>query len=346
MKALRCAHLLALPLWVAVAAAGTLQTSYDVEVTQRVPLGVLPATGLYRYACCPNGWCAIVHSSGSVIVVDRQGTVRFRRNDMPELTWSTACTCDAGNRLWIGAPNVIKEFDFTPSGEPHLLRTFKAGGAIHRILVTDKEIYLLGEARVAGMDVLLRRFRKADGTFLGALPVQAGRRPWQTFAELGDLRARLLVSGSLVALDEGLLYIPQNPLEFRLYGNQGQLVDVRRPFVQHFRSVDLDHLASASGPGLLQELDWVMSALALPDRKLVVQMVTRVPSAWPEAPTEPQVYLAIFDRNLELLTEDVWLDPAVLPGVLAGVDETGELGFVEIVSGATSWLFKARLKER
>jgi hypothetical protein len=337
--------LLMAPLWIA-AAAGTTRAGYEIEVLQRIPLGVLPATGLYRSACCPDGSCAILHNSGSVIVVDGEGTIRFNQTNVPEFTEATACACDAANRLWVGAAGLIKSFELTPAGKPRLIQTFQASGAIHRILVTGDQIYVLGQARAAGADVLLRRFRKADGTFLGAVPLEAGRRPWSSFTELGDLRAQLLVNGSLVPFGDGLLYIPANPLELRRYGSQGQPVDTQRPLVRRFRSVDLDHFSSSNGPGVLAELDWVMNALPLPDGKILVQMLTRVPSSSPEAATEPEVYLALFDSNLELLTEDIRLDPATLPGSLAGIDRAGQLCFTEIVSGGTSWLLKARLRQR
>jgi hypothetical protein len=116
---------------------------------------------------------------------------------------------------------------------------------------------------------LLRRFRKADGAFLGTIPVEAGSKPWRTIDELGPIAATFLYGGKLLPAAEGWCHLPANPLEFRLYSTEGRPLGVYRPALRRFRPVSFDELRS-SGRRPLHELDRVMGAVRLPDGRVVV----------------------------------------------------------------------------
>ncbi len=214
------------PVW----AAGA---RYHLGVTERIISMEAPTgQGLHRVACCPDGAWVALHSSNWVRVIGREGKTRFSQAHAPEFVHTTACTCAGDGQLWVGAAGEVKRFELTESGEPRLVQIFRVDGGISDLLVLGDQFYVLGLMFLENRHVLLRRFRKADGAFLGAIPAEAGSRPWRKADELGRGVDALLYGGKLLPAARGWSHLPVNPLEFRLYSSDGRPLGIFRPAVK------------------------------------------------------------------------------------------------------------------
>lgn len=326
------------PVW----AAGS---RYHLEVAGRISMEAPTGQGLHRVACCPDGAWVALHSSGWVHLIDREGKTRFHQAHAPEFLHTTACACDGDGQLWVGAAGEVRRFELTESGEPRLVQTFRVDGGISDLLVLGDQFYVLGLMFLENRHVLLRRFRKADGAFLGAIPVEAGSRPWRKADELGRGVDALLSGGKLLPAARGWSHLPVNPLEFRLYSSDGRPLGIFRPLLRRFRNVSFDELRSSGRPPL-HEIDYVMGAVRLPDGRIVVQIARGFSQEAPPADGEAPTYLVVFDEKLEPLAEEVPIDPASAVGVLVGGDREGRLCFAHFATDGPATLLKARLEER
>lgn len=319
----------------ALPAALAATPALTIKATTQTPR--VKDAGLYKFAVCPNGNAIITHSDGDLIVVSRSGQILLNRTGWPQIAGASACTCDQENRLYVAAAGRVHIFELTAGNVIRTLQSIVTQGGPVRMLVTpDNQLYIVGLAKVDGHYVFLRRFSLPDGAYLGAPDIQlplllgTGFRPNQ-----------MVLNGSIVWLPSRreVAFIAANPFELWRLDAAGKVLQVSRPQDDGFSNADVQ--PRTSGNSHWDGYDWVRSAVALPDGRVLVQV--RLARQTTPLPGLSHLHAQLLGPSLESVRHFIPTDH-IPPGWLAGSDAEGNIYFIDLPVSRQGVIVQTRLE--
>lgn len=292
--------------------------------------------GIYRFAVCPNGSSIIVHSDGDLAVVSRSGESLLNREDWKEIAGASACTCDQTNRLYVAAMGMVHVYELTAGNGIRRLQSILTQGGPLRMLVTpDNQLYIVGLAKVGGRYVFLRRFSLPGGAYLGSpdirLPLLLGT---------GFNLNQMVLNGSIVwlPLQREVAFIAANPLELWRLDSAGRVLQVTRPQTSGFFNTEVQ--PRTGGSSHWDGYDWVRSAVALPDGRVLLQV--RLARQSKPLPGVGHLHAELLDPSLDSVQQYIPTDQ-IPPGWLAGGDAEGNIYFIDLLASRRGVIVQTRL---
>ncbi|HXG33012.1 MAG TPA: hypothetical protein VNJ11_06585 [Bryobacteraceae bacterium] len=302
----------------------------QLRLTSRTAIPEVPQQGLVRLWLCPSGLVVITERRGEVILVDGPREAVIYHKTLPELAGVEGGTCDDQQRIYfsIHSPEAafVRTYSLSPQGELKFDRAFPSTGRMERLLVVGRHLYAVGLARTGSAHVFLRRFQLPEEPYLDSPPVKvpAGRELVNYFAVQGSL---FWHPGR-----KQVVYVPANPFEFWCLDENGKVAAAHRPQVANF----INAPPGASGNRDFHMYDTVYNAAALPDGRIVAQVLTGA------ARPKRQTFLVILDSEFQPAGAELPMAPEF--GLLVGVTADATLYFADHVKPGGTFLVKARLR--